>query len=345
MSALAIRFAEPDDRDRIMHFWHEHWIAEHIMSRDAELFAWQYQDGDKLNIVIAEKGDELLGFLGYIPDSRFDADAPAEEQVIALAGWRTKDGAPPALGTALLAHLRKNVPHGALGTLGLNADVARLYERMGFKTGLMDHWVLPNWQISAYRLLILPAGIHPPTTSGNKTLLRLSENDFPLYARGRKSGTYISARYAHHPRYEYRIFGVERDGTPEGLIVLRIAEAEGAKALRLIDISGPQTLFAGAAPALQELMHSEGVEYADFFSHGIEADFMKAAGFLDVAATGATVPNHFEPFVPDNRPVPYAILNPQNIPLTLCKGDGDQDRPNIGNTSSRKEPATHEHLT
>lgn len=337
MSALAIRFAEPGDRDRIMRFWHEHWIAGHIMSRDTELFSWQYQDGNKLNIVIAEKGDELLGFLGFIPDSRFDTDTRPEEQVIALAGWRTKDGAPPALGTALLAHLRKNVPHGALVTLGLNADVARLYERLGFKTGLMDHWVLPNWQMSAYRLLKLPAGVHLPAATGNKILRYLSENDFPLYASGRKSGFYISARYAQHPRYEYRIYGVEQDGVPEGLIVLRIAEAENAKAFRLVDMSGPQTLFAGIAPALQELMHSEGVEYADFFCHGVEAEYMNATGFMDVAATGATVPNHFEPFVPDNRPIPYAILNPKNIPLTLCKGDGDQDRPNQPHAKSAQK--------
>ncbi|MGK2739257.1 N-acetyltransferase family protein [Tepidicaulis sp. LMO-SS28] len=327
MSALTLRLAVPGDIPALMYFWHEHWITDHLMSRDADFFEWQYREGARLNMVIAEQQGTLAGFLGFIPSSRFDPAVDEASQLITLAGWRVKEGSPPGLGVALLAHLRRHLPHGAIATLGLNVDVEQIYKRLGFETGRMCHGVLPNPHKTAFRLAHFTAPLQTPP-HGTRTLRRVSLQDLFSLRCLTKSAAFLKARYMDHPRYAYALFAVEERGTPQGILVLRRVETEGASALRLIDMSGPDDLLEGAAGALLALMAANDAEYTDVFSYGLSGENLTRAGFADVEETGARVPNHFEPFVAENRPIPYAVLNPQRLPLRLFKGDGDQDRPN-----------------
>ena len=50
---LEIRFAKLLDTDNIMKFIHSHWKENHILSRDKDLFLYDYQDNDMINFVIA----------------------------------------------------------------------------------------------------------------------------------------------------------------------------------------------------------------------------------------------------------------------------------------------------
>ncbi len=48
-----IRLANSSDIDLIMDFIDKYWKKGHIMSRDRDLFRYEYQDGNQINFILA----------------------------------------------------------------------------------------------------------------------------------------------------------------------------------------------------------------------------------------------------------------------------------------------------
>ena len=92
-----------------------------------------------------------------------------------------------------------------------------------------------------------------------------------------------------------------------------------------------EIILNDAGKGLQNLMNQNKIEYADFFSFGIPTNIMDNLGFKIVETEkGVVVPNYFEPFVNKNSTILFAYKNLKisNEDFIICKGDGDQDRPN-----------------
>ncbi|CAO3363700.1 hypothetical protein [Azospirillum palustre] len=350
MPPPVIRIATTEDIPDIMRFWDEHWVPGHVMSRDRGLVSWQHvqsstglsQDGQpgRVNFVLAERqSNDLTGFLGFVPMSRFDPAILPAEDVIFLAGWRMRADAPPGLGAALLARLRASLRPPAIITLGLNERVRALYERFGFRTDTLRHHVLPNPDIETLRLADIPGRSHWPASTGGAVLRRLDRNALmalppDLWQEDevlpKKTPGWLAARYLDHPHYQYALFLLVGATGPKGILVLRRCMADGASALRLVDCVGSADMLCTAGTALIALLRANDAEYMDLFAEGMDATALAAAGFHAVAhLSGAVVPNHFEPFVRENRPIRFASLTPPGRRLRLFKGDGDQDRPNL----------------
>ena len=350
MSGPRITRATSADIPAIMAFWDQHWCAGHIMARDAALVRWQHAapattpdavsdaaPDAPVNFVIARDGaGEVLGFLGFIPSSRFDPRLAAHDTLM-LAGWRVRDDAPTALGIALLHYLRQRVAHRAIMTLGLNSEVGELYRRMGFRLGALTHWVMPNPHYTGPRIAKLPAIAAPHQSAQPPMRLRRVEArtltampDTAPDCLPAKTPTYFAQRYCQHPHYRYDIFALEDDDGVAALLATRTVNADGGRAVRIVDFTGREDALTHAEPALHGLAAAARAQYTDMMNTGLSADTMAAAGFHDVTALpGAMVPNLFEPLVRANRPIPYAVQAPDDARILLFKGDGDQDRPNI----------------
>ena len=150
-----------------------------------------------------------------------------------------------------------------------------------------------------------------------------------------KTIEYIKQRYLNHPFYEYYLYGICVNNLIDTVIVLRYCKVEDiGTALRIIDLIGDSGKLVYCQLAFAKLLEETKAEYIDFVTHGINEDVMNSAGFVrldnSLGATNTIVPHYFEPFLKSNVVLRYAYKTfAEGEQVVLCKGDGDQDRPNI----------------
>ncbi len=144
-----------------------------------------------------------------------------------------------------------------------------------------------------------------------------------------KTPRYFHDRYLIHPIYNYTVHLVELAGRAVGLLASRVADHEGARALRIVDFLGDAVVLAELGPALRTLVDRSGAEYADIWTYGVDPDALAAAGFDLVEPDGPViVPAFFEPYERRNGRIRFAYKAPTGASFALFKADGDQDRPN-----------------
>ncbi len=340
-ASTVLDFCRADEAEAVMGFIRDHWSARHVLARSRPLFDWQHAEpaAGRCNFVVARDAAEgIVGMLGYIPLSRYDSTLTgAGRETLWLTTWKVRPDRAHGLGLALLRWLQKAHPEAWIGTTGLNPATRGLYDALGYATGLLTRFCLVNPAIGDYALARLPAGFATPPSSGETVLHPLSRGDFRAATEGLgldappqvplKTRAYVESRYLAHPFYDYRVFLARRGGLA-GLVVTRLCAHDGAVALRVVDFLGAPEVLAGAGPALAGLLRDTGAEYLDFYCCGLD-DELRAAGLVDCAAVeGLVLPGHFEPFEPRNVPLLYSLRGPAGRRV-ICKGDADQDRPNM----------------
>ncbi|MBI5211319.1 MAG: hypothetical protein HY927_15200 [Elusimicrobia bacterium] len=338
---VAVRLCRLDEIGAVMAFLHRHWSADHVLSWHRPLMDWQHRDTahpDRYNWVVAERGGDVIGVLGFIPTRHYDP-ALGDRSLLWLSLWKVRDDAGVAgLGLRLLKTLAAVEPHAAIGVLGIGSPLSSLYRALGYEVGALRQHAVFNLRLPR-RLAAAPPG-QPLATPrpGDAVFRRLDRDsigdacaglDVPGNALPRKTPLYFRRRYLEHPVYRYDVRLVEVAGRPAGLAALRLAEHEGARALRIVDFMGPSGVWSRCGSAVAAVMEETGAEYADILEYGLDAADLRAAGFALVEPAGPlVVPNHFEPFVPRNVRVEFAVSRPAGRPFVLFRGDGDQDRPN-----------------
>jgi hypothetical protein len=335
--SLTIEFCGLDAVDALMRFIREHWSETHILGHSRALMDWQHRneaDG-RYNFMLArDDAGAIVGILGFIPSSRYDPALGAGDETIWFAMWKVLETAPTGAGLMLIRELQKRIRPRWIGTVGLNDYVREIYRALGYTTATLDRYYRLNRRRATDRLIVCPSGWPDPVEKQGST--RLVPIDAQMLAAmdpalgtaqsPRKTPQGLVTRYLSHPFYDYHAYRVE--GAETAVIVTRLCAHEDAVALRIVDILGPASALAGAAAALDALMAETGAEFIDFYlSGGDEA--LAAAGFSKLDAQGGLVlPSYFEPFDRSNVEVVYALKGPDTN-LTICKGDADQDRPNI----------------
>lgn len=346
MSALEIRFATVADRPALIDFLRDHWRADHVFVKAPQLLDWQHlaADGQTINFMIAVQDGRLLAVNGIIPTSHFDP-ALAEHRQIFKGIWKVADDCElPGVGLALLLRLRSLVKPSLVGIVGLSKAAATIYRAMGYQSGRMGQFVLFADDGQVCRIAAhVPVGHGVAAPGGGVVLRALDEagldalgtpGEAPFAAfTPVKSRRYLLNRYVRHPWYAYRLHAIEQHGVLVGYVVLRVNQANDAKALRIVDLICPDAVLGFLGPELQRLRREAGAEYVDLVGFGYDATALARAGFLDRrACPGLVVPNYFEPFVQANVDLDFACLqqaDPDGRLLRLVRGDGDQDRPSI----------------
>jgi hypothetical protein len=333
----------------VLQFIDEHWAHGHVLATCRPLLDWQHREADgTYSIIVARRGRDraVLGILGYIPTRRFDAGL-ADVNVVWLTTWRVRDDAAVAgLGLTLLQHLRAIEAHVAIGAIGLNPATTPIYEALGYRVGELQHYVRPNVTAERFEL----AAFAQPQVARSAPVapvgaMALSREDFfervasvDRSARGdgipQKTPEYFHARYLCHPLYSYVVVGLVDRGSVVGLLVARVAEHAGRRALRIVDFLGRAGLLERIGDVVQSLLETHDAEYADVYNAGIDPRTFERAGFTRVDPCGAdVVPDHFEPFERRNVRLWFSIKG-EGEPV-LFKGDADQDRPSIVGSGPR----------
>lgn len=334
-----------DDVDDLMAFFHEHWAPNHPFTRRRDLLDWQHLKADGLHynfMLSRDAHGSVNGMMGFIPSDRFDPTLAGAHNTIWQSTWMVlRSDETRGLGQALLQEALATHDWGWTGTCGLDHGTRKIYERLGYRTGVLYHYYMLNHRTEQFRLAVVPPDLTRCDCDGAATLAMLDRDGFMEATNGyglddgplvpRKTRTQFYNRYVLHPFYSYALYLV-RDDKHAAILVTRLCSHGGATALRLVDFLGAPQAMRASGTALQSVLADTGAEFLDFYCSGM-ADEIAAAGFRNINdAEGLILPNHFEPFEQRNIELLYALRGNVDRPdeqIVICKGDGDQDRPNL----------------
>ncbi|WP_431204216.1 hypothetical protein ACQ86E_03555 [Bradyrhizobium betae] len=326
-----------------MDFIRDYWSKTHVLARSEALMDWQHRDeaNRRYNFIAARNGEgQIVGILGFILASRYDATLAGEHDTLWLTTWKVRPDFAHGLGLLLLRKLDSVMTPRWIGTVGLNLATKGIYQALGYHVDMLPRYYMLNSAMTNFKLVTVPpqsATITAPSTGASVRELDrdcfwaateiLGLDTSPQVPR--KTRAFIHGRYLSHPFYRYCV-ALITDGPHAALCVLRRCEAEGASALRMVDFLGDSAALQRAGTGFQELLQTSGTEYIDFFCSGLQSE-LEAAGFQRLPpAKDATIvlPGYFEPFERSNVELAFSLRGPGDMRI-VCKGDADQDRPNL----------------
>ena len=318
--------------DQLQEFIDCKWRKNHILAKDKKILDFQHKSNGIYNFFISRntQGD-INGVLGFIPTSQFD-NKLIDNSDYWLALWKSDEGAPAGTGFALLRQLEKCFTPKSIGIVGINSTVRKIYQTLGYNTGIMNHYYIANPTITksliGKNLLLLPksSNYHFPESKLKEITLQDIKNLKTDYYP-QKSIAYIKNRYVKHPYYKYMLYGVYNEDVLGSVIVARTVSVENNLSMRIIDIIGEVNKIHFIGNDLLNIMKKYNVEYVDCLNYGISSETFENWGFIKKSGD-TIIPNYFEPYVCNNVELLFAYKTSMQD-YVIFKGDGDQDRPNI----------------
>jgi hypothetical protein len=340
---LSVDLCTLEDYNDLTDFIRDYWSATHVLAHSRILMDWQHRDeaNKRYNFIAArDSGKGIVGILGFIPTSRYDPALAKGAETLWLTTWKVRPDFAHGLGLLLLRKLETMLSPHWIGTVGLNPATRGIYQAMGYHVAMLARHYMLNEAVADYRLSTVPAEFRKKASLSSGAAFReLDRDNFWTLTDGygldaspqvpRKTRAYLHARYLLHPFYSYRAFLIV-DGRDAGIAVVRECSHQGASALRVVDFLGAPAALAGSGGGFQQLLADSGAEYADFFCSGLEGE-LSAAGFSKLPAadvSGLILPGHFEPFERANVDLAFSLRGEDGLRI-VCKGDADQDRPNL----------------
>lgn len=331
---ISISVAKLCDTQNIMQFIHNVWRKEHILSRDKNLFLYEFQNGDYLNIIIAkDTQNNILGIFGFMKyNSHKNPD-------IAGSLWKVNpDVKEPFLGLKLREYFKENIKHNFFAAPGANLQTKPIYKILKMQWRQMKHYYLANKKLNQFKIaknpILKDIKIHKPITEIAKitTIDEIKEFDFSSNTKvvPRKDLNYIKKKFYNHPRYTYDIYFLKEEGIIKNLFICRVAKVSTSTVYRIVDFYGELDYIDDIVQFLYQLIIKYNHEYLDFITYGLNNTLLLEAGFnaLDFEDENTVIPNLFEPFVQKNSPI-YCVSDKTDLEFRQFKADGDQDRPNL----------------
>ena len=345
MSEYNIHICLKSELLELQHFINEHWKKDHILAVNKQMMDWQYynQEYGTYNFVIARHhaDDKIHGILGFIPVRHFDK--LSSDTGLFLAMWKIReDIGYGGLGLSLLRYLNNLMDPLYISTIGINEKTLSLYKNMGYKVGYLNHYYIVNTHKKDFRIIgNFDGHFHNETLRDkSKRLIRYDKaellslcNDNGRSIRAsnvvpKKSFYFFYQRFFCHPIYTYSIYGLFQYDLLLGLIALRVIAHNTSRVLQIIDYFGNAAGLDGLIDGFQDLLQEYNAEYIDFYNIGLPSDMLAKSGFIMREHSGnVIIPNYFEPFENNNVEIAYAIKCSVAYDYSICKGDGDQDRP------------------
>jgi hypothetical protein len=331
-----IRRANITDKNRIMNFIHTEWKENHILSRDDAFFLYEHGNDNYLNFIISiNVENKINGILGFIPSS-FSNDIDACTVI-----WKvSNNNINPVLGIQLLQYLKDTLGFRTLMSVGINKKTIGIYNYLGFHTDYLRHYVLLNPSFGKFKIAKVDCELSKPNfEKSNFNLVLINENstfesfDFDFFKKfiPFKDYKYFSKRYLNHPIYKYEIYGIYKQNILSSLIVTRRVETNDSKVLRIVDYIGDFSDFSKIGEQLFNVLIKYNFEYIDFLNFGFEPEYLLKSGFFEISDQNSKmiiIPNYFSPFIQENVVIHFFADTDDVDLLRICKGHGDQDRPN-----------------
>ena len=330
----SINFCKNKDIKDLKCFIKKNWQDDHILCSDSSILEFQHKGKEKYNFVISRNKKNIInGVLGFIPNNHFDQKLN-KANLIWLALWKVDEElASPGLGLSLLKYLENETNPDIICVVGLNKDVKKIYEVLGYHTDKMNHFYFLNNACQSYKIIKnFPENINNNSHPNDLKNVSLKEIDFDdidedlFDSLEYKSKSYFFNRYALHPVYNYLVLGIFHNKKIEVVFIARKVDTADSSCLRIIDIIGNIKCGMNLSGVLSNLLDNYNCEYIDCLNSGIEEKYFKELGF-SLKNNQTIIPEYFEPFVRKNIDI-YLAYRPKINNFIIYKGDGDQDRPN-----------------
>lgn len=347
-----IRYARKEDLPLIIDFLDTHWKKNHALVVSQELMDFQHLNPitGGYNFIIAEnkltgKVDALKGF---IPTYQYDKELYQQENDTWAAIWKVRKDIKNDEVNNLAVYLWEmyfNLPNSrSFASIGLSNDAIKVHKATKNLVNIVKQYYILSNSVENFKIAKVGhnkklnkkeiASIGKVTIKDNFDIDSLTEESLQAGDyRPKKSIEYLKNRYLYHPMYKYIFWGIEVAGRLEAIWVLRMVEANGARALRIVDMYG-----AGAEnipylyAQLQGLLSEYEAEYIDCLNYGFDEAVFGKMGFLklDPSSDEVIIPDYFEPFEQHNNSLYFTYkLKNKGDRYVIFKGDADQDRPNI----------------
>lgn len=345
LGAYRIHLCGQDDISELKTFIDQYWSTGHILSQHQGLLDWLYYDDyrDHYNFVLARlnETDEIIGILGFIPTYHYDS-ALGEDSVTWLSIWQVRDDVSPSgFGLQLLNFVSDYQSPVAIGAIGINEEVAQIYQRLGYDVGFLNHYYMANKSISNFELIDNFNGNHmiDAEEATDSSLTRITENTSQLSCKAEKqmfdeqipelSVKYIKNRYIEHPFFDYQVYAISNSNICKGILAMRPVSYEGAVALRWVEYVGDPHALEGIGSELQSILQNQHAEYIDIYNSGVSRDIFNRAGLCrrDKDAD-IVVPDYYSPFERRNIEIQFAYKTSDERDLVIYNGHSDMDRPN-----------------
>lgn len=331
--AITVRRASKSDVPAIIRFIREQWNPNHIFVIEPGFFEYMLCDGNDVNVIIAaDSSGKIYGMEGVTFYN--SSDRPDSTGMM----WRCLKTENIMLGIEIdqyMASFKNQRFHFGVGS---NPETTLKITKKFYKhvTGKMDHFYRLRKK-SDYRIAvihhaeILPAAeknVKLTEVTGADALEKILPEEYLKEMTPYKDLIYLKKRYFDNPIYRYHVYGIEQPNRPvRSVLVMRVVEAEGSRAIKIVDFIGDNSDLLGIGAAVDERMEQFGAEYADIYCTGLEDELMKQAGFVRLKDDDSNIiPNYFEPFEQRNVDIYYTAPYMENV--RLFRGDADQDRPN-----------------
>tara|TARA_B100001059_G_C17829103_1_gene583400 strand:- start:931 stop:1890 length:960 start_codon:yes stop_codon:yes gene_type:complete len=308
--------ASPHDAHNIQKFISENWKENHILSKNNKVFDHFYLQHKTLQFFIAKNNNEIVGILGYMTSKQFDSSIYLN--AIWLALWATKKSLREPVGINLIKYLEDYFQHADLiACLGVATPVIPIYERMGYKSGQMEH---------------LKKEISDSNNSSNdeykisSAQLRDIDKNSIIY----KTTESIRNKYLSQNFYDYDIFSLTLNNLPITSIIGRVLHdnTSDINIFRIIDFCGD---IDGLSLLANKLSNSNFIKNINFIDILIsESEIFIGSDFTSCTQDNF-LPLYFEPLVEEYKikNYVYKILSKSfKEDLIIISGDGDQERPN-----------------
>ena len=330
---LTIRFAQPNDINRISTFIHDNWNKNHIMAKSQEILKYYHFINKDFRFVLAEDTitQKIYGICGYIQSNENN------KSDLWTVIWKTIKSPNIMLGLDIFNFIKNETGCRIISSCGINPATIPIYEFMNFYTGKLDHYYRLNDKIN-YNIAVVNNKILKKVENTNYKIITFDcfdeltkKFDFSKYKNRKpyKDKFYLKYRYFNHTIYKYKILGIKNtDDVINSILVGREICIHSTKILRLVDFIGIDSDLGQISYELDRLIQNNDYEYIDFYCHGIDKEIMKNSGMnLRTETDVNIIQNYYEPFEQKNVDIYYFTSDDDRF--YMFKADGDQDRPSI----------------
>lgn len=344
MAIYDIREAKTTEVSAIQGFIDVHWKKNHSLVLSKVLLDFQHLNSldNQYNYIIASNKNtkEIDALFGFIPTYQYDRDLYNNGDFWG-AIWKKRDDIDNEesneIGMDVFTRLFDYSNFHSFSAIGISKIAMKIYKAFQCKIGYLTQYYILNDSIDDYKIAgnvdIKYFGVESGFSREPNWSIKeidadaLKERIIKAVYRPFKSIQYIINRYAKHPIFKYKFLGVYKDVELKTLLVIRILNVNGAKAIRIVDAIGQ--LQGNLYDVFQTYLKEMGAEYIDFMNFGINEDVFYKMGFRKLnLEEKLIIPNYFEPFEQRNVKIDIA-WKADYEGYVAFKGDSDQDRPNI----------------
>ena len=257
--------------------------------------------------------------------------AEKENSDIWISIWCAKKGK-NGLGLTLMGKMQELTGARVMSCNNIRKKTMNFYTFLDYHPDEMKHYYrlrdLPEYKMAVVNSKSIPECAQPATKLVEFADIDAVKANFDNFGASspQKDCWYIDRRYFNYPHYDYKVYGMEKDGRCDSLVVFRVNESDEGKVLRLVDYIGAPADFAGLDGHIDSLMQQFDCEFCDCYCYGVEAE--KAGFVLRTAEDTNIIPNYLNPLAQEN--IDYYFFTSDTENFVMFKADGDQDRKNLG---------------